>query len=114
MNEKIFNYVYEITNLINGKKYRGVHSSNIEPKDDNYLGSNRLLKNDILKYGPTKFKRVELKFFDNREDAYLYESKLVNKNWVERKDTYNVALGGKWGIDAANKVTVKDKDGKVS
>ena len=38
-----------------------------------------------------------LKVFDNIDDAYELEHTLVNKEFVKRKDTYNIALGGNKG-----------------
>lgn len=49
----MFGYIYETTNLINGKKYIGKHISSIF--DVNYLGSGTHLKNVINKYGKENF-----------------------------------------------------------
>lgn len=51
--------LYQTTNLVNGKIYVGIHQS--QSLDDAYLGSGKLLKAAIKKYGRKNFKREILK-----------------------------------------------------
>jgi len=87
--------VYQTTNLINGKIYIGTHiTDNI---DDGYLGSGRIFRKAVKKYGPENFKRVTLFNFVTRSEMFEKERELVNEEFIARKDTYNVHLGGKGG-----------------
>lgn len=99
--------VYLTTNLINKKIYIGVHKTYTPYKFDGYLG-NGVKINDkhsykysktpfeaaVNKYGPDNFIRKTLKVFDNLQDALDLEIWLVNEEFIKRKDTYNIALGG--------------------
>lgn len=84
--------VYKTTNLINGKIYIGVHKQTCEK--DWYLGSGKTLHNAIKKYGRGCFAKETLFEFASSEEAYAKEAELVNKDFVERFDTYNIVLGG--------------------
>jgi hypothetical protein len=57
----IYYFIYETTNIVNLKRYRGIHkTSKIE---DGYLGSGTVLLNAIEKYGKQNFKREILEFY---------------------------------------------------
>lgn len=89
-------YVYETTNLVNGKKYIGV--SVTKNNSDNYLGSGILLKQAIKKYGVDSFKKIILKEFDNEQDARDYEKILIEKlDVINDKNYYNLVSGGYGG-----------------
>ena len=91
-------YTYIIENLINKKKYYGVHSSYILPDKDPYMGSGCDLKLSFKKYGKHNFQKTIDKFFETREEASLYEAKIVDFDWVNDPNTYNHRLGGDNGF----------------
>lgn len=109
--------VYLTTNVVNKKIYIGVHRTENPDKFDGYLG-NGVKINDrstyrysktpfeaaVNKYGPDKFIRKTLKVFDTLEDALDLERWLVCPEFITRKDTYNIALGG--GIPPAKVKTI--------
>jgi hypothetical protein len=102
--------IYETTNLVNGKKYRGAHIAN--SLQDEYLGSGKLLKKSIAKYGIENFHRIILKECSSVEELFQYESAYVNAEWVERTDTYNLKIGGEGGWDYINKQGLRWNDEK--
>lgn len=85
--------LYKTTNLINGKIYVGIHNGS----NRHYLGSGKLLKLAIEKYGRKNFKRETLLTFDRKEEAYKKEADIVNSAFILREDTYNMILGGAGG-----------------
>lgn len=89
---KKYYYVYRIVNDINGKEYIGFHSTNV--LDDGYMGSGKLIIKAIEKYGIEHFHKEIIQIFDNQKDAEELERELVNEDYVKRKDTYNISLGG--------------------
>jgi hypothetical protein len=90
--DKKFYTVYKTTNKINNKIYIGFHSTN--DLSDGYLGSGKILKRAIEKYGVENFEKEYIDIFDNKEDAELLERNIVNKDFVKMKDNYNISLGG--------------------
>lgn len=107
----MFYVVYKTENLINGKFYIGYHATN--NLDDDYLGSGKNLIKAIKKYGFENFKRTILYQFDNKEDALNKESEIVNDEFINREDTYNLKLGGEGGWDFINNKLIYDIDHMV-
>jgi hypothetical protein len=106
--------LYRTTNLINNKIYIGKHKTN--NLDDGYMGSGKILKQAIKKYGVENFKKEIIEFYNSDEEVFLAESELVNKQFVKDENTYNLSLGGPGGypVDCnINKVAVKDKNGSM-
>ena len=93
--------IYETTNTINGKKYRGSHICS--SLNDEYYGSGKLLKKAISKYGIENFERKILMICDSVEHMFEQEAIFVDLNWVENPDTYNLKIGGEGGWDYINK-----------
>ena len=90
----MYGYIYETTNLINGKKYIGKHKSN--KFDYNYYGSGIGLKRALNKYGKANFK-VEIleEVYTNQKDLDELETYYIKKfNAVKNKNYYNNSYGG--------------------
>jgi len=86
--------VYKTTNLINGKFYIGVDSNN----DPKYLGSGKLLKKAISKYGTHNFLKEIIREFTTSHEAFLYEASLIEElDAINSKDYYNIKPGGRGG-----------------
>jgi len=69
----IYYFIYETTNIVNLKRYRGIHkTSKIE---DGYLGSGTVLLNAIEKYGK-----------QNSKEKY-WSSVLLMKNLLKEKSS---------------------------
>jgi group I intron endonuclease len=66
--------IYMTTNLVNGKKYIGRDSKN-NPK---YIGSGRLLKKAIKKYGKSSFKKEILEVCSSYEELIKREEYWLN------------------------------------
>ena len=87
-----YHYLYKITNLINDKIYIGINSTN--NLDDDYFGSGRTLIKAIKKHDKANFKKEILEWFDWRCEALNREAQIVNEEFVNRGDTYNLKTGG--------------------
>ena len=92
-------YVYEITNLINGKKYIGKRSCKCPVKEDKYMGSGTLLKKAIEKYGKENFKKEILQICENEEMAFEWEKVYIEQvKAYQNNNYYNIASGGEGGF----------------
>lgn len=84
--------VYETTNLINGKKYRGIHSTN--NLNDGYLGSGSVFELAVNKYGKDNFKKEVLEYCNSYEELIEKEKIYVDEEWVKNNSNYNLKTGG--------------------
>jgi hypothetical protein len=92
--------VYRTTNLVNSKYYIGVHKTFVP--NDSYLGSGKLLKRAIAKYGEENFRKEVLFQYDNAEEAFKKEFELVEAAKPD-KFCYNLRQGGSGGFDWINR-----------
>ncbi len=67
--------------------------------NDDYMGSGKLIKAAILKYGVENFTKEILHVFDNEEDMKLKEKELV----VISENSYNLCDGGHGGFGYINR-----------
>jgi hypothetical protein len=104
-------FIYETTNLINNKKYRGLHCT--DKVTDKYLGSGIALKKAIKKYGKENFERTILEYCNSFEELLNRESFYVDAEWIQRADTYNMRIGGICSIGRRVQLTDEAKQ-KIS
>lgn len=92
-------YVYEITNLIDGKKYIGKHSTELDFFEDNYYGSGVLIQKALSKYGRKNFSRRVLRTCSTEEEALNAEKEEIEKvKAYESLAYYNLCEGGQNGV----------------
>ncbi|UDY80688.1 GIY-YIG nuclease family protein [Geobacillus phage GR1] len=75
----MYGYIYETTNLVNGKKYVGKKTG---PFNESYKGSGRLIKEAIKKYGSENFQTKVLEWCDSSEE--LCEKEIY---WIKKLGT---------------------------
>lgn len=95
-NEKKHNYFYKTTNLINGKYYYGIHSTN--KLNDGYIGSGRVFISAVKKYGKENFKKEIIADYPTRKEASDHEKLVVTPELIELDECYNFKSGGENGI----------------
>jgi len=94
--DKKYHYTYKTTNLVNGRYYLGMHSTN--RLDDGYLGSGKRLYYEISKYGRENFKVDVLEHFNSREKLIQAEKALITEQDLVNTNCLNLKPGGSGGL----------------
>lgn len=93
--EKLYHYIYRTTNILNGKFYIGMHST--DNLDDGYIGSGKRLWYSINKYGKENHVCEILEFLSDRKALADREAELVNGELLQESLCMNLKLGGEGG-----------------
>lgn len=106
-------YLYEIRNNINGKIYIGVHKTKV--LDDGYMGSGSIITRAIEKHGVENFTKTILEYFETQEEMFEREKEIVNEEFLNREDTYNLRRGGLGGFDYinSNQINLYGRNGQI-
>jgi hypothetical protein len=96
----MFYTIYKITNKLDGKIYIGKHQT--RDLNDNYMGSGKLIKRAIEKYGIENFNKEILFQFNNEADMNAKEAELVTEEFVKKETNYNLCHGGNGGFGYIN------------
>ena len=101
--QKKYHYLYKTTNLITGRYYYGMHSTN--DLNDGYLGSGKRLRYSIKKYGRENHAIEILEYCNSRDELSKKEKEVVNLNEIAKKDCMNLKVGGDGGFnDESHKI----------
>lgn len=99
----MYGYIYETENLINGKKYIGLHKWAENTIDESYLGSGVALVKAVKKYGSENFKCRILQFCETKEELEKQEIFWIDYyNAVSSERYYNMSEGGIGGSHGEN------------
>lgn len=89
-------YIYITTNNVNGKQYIGKRTKPYF--DEKYLGSGKLLRRAINKYGPENFHSEILEWCYSIEELNEAERKWIRYFSAQTdQNFYNISEGGDWG-----------------
>ncbi len=100
----MFYTVYKITNKINGKYYIGKHQTS--DLNDGYMGSGKLIRHAIKKYGIDNFTKEIIAILDSEKEMNAKEAELV----VISEDSYNLCDGGHGGFSYINRNSLNNSN----
>ena len=109
---KNIHYIYKTTCNVTGKWYVGMHSTcNLE---DGYMGSGKILRHSIRKYGVDNHTKEVLEYFDSREELILREIEIINGELISDNLCINLKEGGTGGFSSEEHMVKCSKAGKKS
>lgn len=105
--DKPIGYVYETTCLLNGKTYIGLRHYHLDEglPWTHYLGSGKLIRAAIAKYGPEQFSKRKLAEACSEESLQELEWKHIQLAKAEGKAEYNLFKGVGAGGDTFRRLT---------
>lgn len=95
---KKYHFIYKTTNLLSGRYYIGMHSTN--DLNDGYLGSGTLLRRSLNKHGKENHLFEILEFLNSREDLAAREKEIITLQEIARKECMNLKVGGLGGLSS--------------
>ncbi len=96
--EKHIHYLYKTTCNVTGKWYIGMHSTNNE--NDGYMGSGKILRYSIRKYGVDNHTKEILEYCETRDLLVLRESEIITKELISDGLCINLKEGGSGGFSS--------------
>lgn len=90
--DKTYYIIYRTICKINLKEYIGAHAT--QNLEDDYIGSGKILKLAIKRYGRENFEKTILHIFENSDEMYAKEREIVSDSYLSSSSTYNLAIGG--------------------
>jgi hypothetical protein len=94
--EKTYNYIYKTTYKNSGKYYVGMHST--DNLNDGYIGSGKIIRYAIKRYGKDNFIFEIIEFLPDRKSLIQREIEIVNKELLSDTNCVNIVEGGSGGI----------------
>lgn len=108
----MYHYIYCIENLINGKVYVGKHST--DDMNDSYMGSGTRLQAAIKKHGIENFRKYVLMTCVSSEEAFEFERLIVNEQFIQDENTYNLTEGGNGFSPGSKRATEAGRKGGIN
>ena len=104
---KKYHFIYKTTNLLSGRYYIGMHST--DDLNDGYLGSGTYLKRSINKHGKDNHSIEILEFVNSREELVAREKEIVSLQEIAKKECMNLKVGGTGGYSDIKHVESRQK-----
>ncbi len=105
--ESPYGYVYEIINLLNGKTYVGSRKLSLDRSWRQYMGSGKLIKQAIAKYGVENFSKRFIGYATTPEELIDLESDWITRQQLHGLAQYNLFVSGHAGGDTFSKLKAK-------
>lgn len=103
--EKKYHYIYRTTNIITGRYYYGMHST--DNLNDGYIGSGKRLWYSINKYGKENHETNIIEFYPNRNSLKTEERKLINEDTIKDPMCMNIRIGGGGGLSGLSEESIR-------